>query len=129
VGDVVVNAPNDASCDNGQFCDGAETCDALLDCQAGSWVTCDDGVTCTEDACNLLSNQCEHAPDNDTCDDGNECTADRCDEVSGCANVPIVPCGPLVLPGPVASRWAMFLLAIAIVVVGVRAPRRVNLDR
>ena len=34
--DSIVNAPNDANCDNGLFCDGAETCDAALDCQAGT---------------------------------------------------------------------------------------------
>ena len=40
--DVVVNAPNDASCDNGQFCDGAETCDPTLDCQEGTAPTVGD---------------------------------------------------------------------------------------
>ena len=33
INDVVVNAPNDGLCDNGQFCDGSETCDAVNDCQ------------------------------------------------------------------------------------------------
>ena len=51
VGDVVVNAPNDGLCDNGQFCDGVETCDPLLDCQAGTdpcgGAACDEGTdTC-----------------------------------------------------------------------------------
>ena len=48
VNDVVVNAPNDGLCDNGEFCDGAETCDAVNDCQAGT-PPCDPATeTCDE---------------------------------------------------------------------------------
>ena len=36
VNDVIVNATNDANCDNNLFCDGAETCHATLDCQDGA---------------------------------------------------------------------------------------------
>jgi hypothetical protein len=47
--DVVVHAPNDTLCDNGQFCDGAETCDAVSDCQAGT-PPCDSATqSCNED--------------------------------------------------------------------------------
>ncbi|MFH2028763.1 MAG: glycoside hydrolase family 2 TIM barrel-domain containing protein, partial [Nanoarchaeota archaeon] len=35
VNDVIVNAANNANCDDGLFCNGAETCNALTDCQAG----------------------------------------------------------------------------------------------
>ncbi|MEM7354267.1 MAG: M36 family metallopeptidase, partial [Acidobacteriota bacterium] len=50
--DVVVNAPNDALCDDGAFCNGSETCDAVNDCQAGS-DPCGAGETCneTDDIC------------------------------------------------------------------------------
>ena len=36
VNDVIVNAVNDANCDNNLFCDGSETCHATLDCQDGA---------------------------------------------------------------------------------------------
>lgn len=39
-------APNDATCDDGQFCSGAETCSPLLGCQPGS-DPCG-GLTCDE---------------------------------------------------------------------------------
>jgi hypothetical protein len=91
--DVVVNAPNDANCDNGQFCDGAETCDALLDCQAGTPPPTDDGVACTDDSCDEVSDLVVNAPNDANCDDcqagipppiddGVACTDDSCDEVS-----------------------------------------------
>jgi hypothetical protein len=48
VNDVVVNAANDANCDNGDFCDGSETCDAINDCQVGT-PPCDPATeTCDE---------------------------------------------------------------------------------
>ena len=52
--DVIVNAANDANCDNGQFCDGAETCNAITDCQAGTPPATGDGVGCTDDSCDEI---------------------------------------------------------------------------
>ena len=111
--DACVNLPDHGACDNGTFCDGAEQCDATLGCQAGSPVDCDDGVTCTLDACDDSVDVCRHAAvdflcDNgsvcdgtETCDeqldcqpgvaldcgDGNICTDDACDDSTGCSNV------------------------------------------
>jgi hypothetical protein len=123
--DVIVSAPNDGNCDNGQFCDGSETCDAQLDCQTGTAPVTDDGVTCTDDSCDELADVVVNTANDAICDDGDHCTADSCDEVSGCANVAIDPCEPF--PVPTISPWGMFLLAIAIMLVG--APRRANRDR
>ena len=106
VNDVVVNTPNDASCDNGEFCDGAETCDATADCQDGP-VPCDPATeTCDEvgDVCEPIGCQSDAECDNgefcdgaETCDtgtgeclpgtpvnpdDGVSCTDDSCDEVN-----------------------------------------------
>jgi hypothetical protein len=129
-GGVPVHTPNDANCDNAQFCDGSETCDQLLDCQAGTPPPIDDGVTCTDDSCDEVNDVVVNAANDANCDDGNDCTADSCDEVSGCANVAIVPCEPQASPVPAVSPWGMFLLAIAIAIVGgVRAQRRVNRNR
>ena len=44
VNDVIVNATNDANCDNNLFCDGAETCHATLDCQDGADPVASDDV-------------------------------------------------------------------------------------
>ncbi len=125
----MVNAANDANCDNGLFCDGSETCDPALDCQAGSPPGIDDLVGCTDDSCDEVNDVVVNAANDANCDDGNDCTADSCDEVSGCANAPIVDCEPQAVPVPAVSPWGMFLLAIAIAVVGVRAPRRVSRNR
>ena len=50
---------NDADCDDGVFCNGAETCDAVNDCQAGVAPNCDDGVGCTDDSCNEVTDSCD----------------------------------------------------------------------
>ncbi len=57
VNDIVVNAPNDANCDNGLFCDGVETCDAANDCLAGV------------DPCAAINTSCDEVLDlcADTC--------------------------------------------------------------
>ncbi|MHC4090874.1 MAG: hypothetical protein ACYSVY_11470 [Planctomycetota bacterium] len=70
-----VYTPNDANCADALYCNGAETCDALLDCQAGTPVDCDDGVVCTDEACNETTETCDPSVPNDAnCDDGLYCT-------------------------------------------------------
>lgn len=49
------------SCDNGVVCDGAERCLAGT-CGSGPIAGLDDGNTCTEDTCNVLTDQVVHAP-------------------------------------------------------------------
>ncbi len=79
------NVANNASCDNGIFCDGAEICDAVFDCQAGTAVNCDDGVACTDDACNEGTNSCDNVANNANCDDGLFCNGvETCDAVNDC---------------------------------------------
>jgi hypothetical protein len=79
VNDVIVNAPNDANCDNGQFCDGSETCDPVNDCQAGTdpcpGQTCDE----SQDICTPPSEtNCFDGIDNDG-DGQTDCTDTDCD--------------------------------------------------
>ena len=85
VTDSCGNVTNDASCNNGLFCDGAETCDAVLDCQAGTPVNCDDGVSCTVDSCNEVTDSCDNLANDVSCDDGLFCNgAETCDAALDC---------------------------------------------
>ena len=79
VNDVVVNAVDDASCDDTFFCNGAETCDAVLDCQAGTPFDPDDGKSCTVDSCDEVNDGPLNIPDDLACDDGDSCSTDTCD--------------------------------------------------
>jgi hypothetical protein len=83
--DFIVNAPNDAHCDNGLFCDGAETCDPVDDCQAGSPPVTDDGVACTDDSCDEVNDLVVNAPNDANCDNGDFCDgAETCDPALDC---------------------------------------------
>jgi hypothetical protein len=85
VGDLCVNAPDDAACDDGQFCNGVETCDAVLDCQGGPSVDCGDGVGCTADSCNESTDSCDNTADDALCDDGVFCNGtETCDAGLDC---------------------------------------------
>ncbi len=96
-------------CINESYCDGEESCNLDSGCVAGTSIDCDDGVSCTIDACDEETQSCTHEPDDAlcdngllcdgvevcdvqegcqspapiACDDGVECTVDRCDEDSG----------------------------------------------
>lgn len=91
--DACGHTPSHAVCDNGLYCDGQETCDALLDCQAGTAVDCSDGVGCTGDVCNELTNGCDHVPSDALCSDGVYCNgAEVCDSLLGCQTGTPVDC-------------------------------------
>ncbi len=79
---------NDANCDDGLYCNGAETCDALLGCQAGTAVTCDDGVGCTDDSCNESTDSCDYIANDANCpDNGLFCDGtEYCDAVTDCSS-------------------------------------------
>jgi cysteine-rich repeat protein len=116
VGDVVVNTPNHALCDDTLFCTGVETCHVTLDCQAGTNVDCDDVVSCTVDVCNETTDQCDNMPDDAVCNDANVCTEDVCDAALDCQNDPIVGCS---LPVPTSTDWTR--LALALILLGAGA--------
>ena len=102
----------DTLCDDGVFCNGSEVFLGGV-CQPGVF-PCDDGVPCTDDSCDELSDICSNITNDancddgqfcngaelcdaaldcqagsDPCDDGITCTDDSCDEVlDTCANAP-----------------------------------------
>ncbi|MEE8310866.1 MAG: malectin domain-containing carbohydrate-binding protein [Candidatus Binatia bacterium] len=83
--DTIVNAPADASCNDGLFCNGVETCDPANDCTAGTPPIADDGVTCTDDFCDEALAAIVNTPNDTTCDDGDVCTGiETCDAVADC---------------------------------------------
>ncbi len=85
LGDGCLNVPNDGLCDDGQFCTGTETCDVVNGCQAGTAPDCDDEVTCTDDSCDELDDECLNIPNDGLCGDDEFCNgAETCDAVNGC---------------------------------------------
>ena len=82
--------PDDTRCLDGLFCNGEERCDIAVGCVHGTSVELNDGIDCTEDACNEGDDTAdnlgwvEHLPNDGLCDDDSFCTADRCDEAVGC---------------------------------------------
>jgi len=106
----------DPDCDDGDACNGAETCNTATGaCVAGTPPVCDDGNTCTADACDPVAG-CASTPvadgtscsDGDacngaetcqagtctagaspSCDDGDPCTADSCDMAGGCVHTDV----------------------------------------
>jgi len=83
--DACENVADQVFCDNGVFCDGVEFCDPVLDCQAGTPEGCDDGVGCTVDSCNGVTDACQNLPDDGLCDDGLFCDGvERCDAALDC---------------------------------------------
>lgn len=68
----------DEECSDGIYCNGAEVCRSGA-CEPGEPVRCDDGVDCTEDACE--GDGCAFIPRTDRCTLGSE---PRCDPTNGC---------------------------------------------
>jgi hypothetical protein len=71
------------ACPDGDLCNGNETCVAGT-CTPGTPLACNDGSSCTTDACSPAVG-CIFT---DTCDDGDPCTTDTCDAVAGCTHAP-----------------------------------------
>ena len=89
--DTILHTPNNAFCpDNGDFCDGAPTCDPLngdptTGCTAGTAPDVDDGMPCTDDACDEASNTITHTPNDGFCGgNGQWCDGESiCDPLNG----------------------------------------------
>jgi hypothetical protein len=75
---------SNSECDDGLFCNGAETCVAGV-CQPGTPVDCGDGVGCTDDSCDEVSDSCVNTPNDSLCDDGLFCNGSEiCDPGLDC---------------------------------------------
>jgi hypothetical protein len=84
LGEVGPQCYNNEDCDDGHWCNGAETCVDDL-CQAGTPVDCADTVTCTDDSCNEILDQCDHLANDAYCLDTLFCNGDEwCDTSLDC---------------------------------------------
>ncbi len=91
-----------ADCDDHRGCNGAESCSARdRRCVKGAAVVCNDGDSCTTDACLEPTATCAFTPL--SCDDGDPCTLDSCRPGVGCY-ASVSPGGGLGTPAQVAGR-------------------------
>jgi len=127
VGDVVVNSANASLCDDGLFCNGSESCNVALGCEAGTSVSVDDGVVCTDDSCDEVNDLLVHFADPAACDDGDPCTAEACDAITGCSSSPIPGCG--VVAVPMSSPGAVVVLILGLIAIGARGATRQHARR
>jgi len=87
------STPNNLFCEDGVFCNGTEACDPADGCQAGTPIDCDDGVACTVDACDQMTDVCTSNAYDSLCDDGLYCNGlEYCDPELGCQVTIIVDC-------------------------------------
>ena len=71
--------------DDGLFCNGLEICNVVEGCSTIDVPICDDGVSCTTDACSEDLDECTTTPVNVTCNDGVFCNGEEiCDVAAGC---------------------------------------------
>ena len=82
---AVTHTPQDALCSDGKYCDGVERCDPVVGCTEGPAPTGDDGVSCTQAACDESKDAVIHVPVDALCDDGKACSGkETCDAALGC---------------------------------------------
>jgi|GEM_PF-3003553 len=97
--DSCTNTPVDVVCDNGLWCDGSEFCDAALGCQSGTPPYEDDGVGCTDEACDEQRDKIIHLANDENCDNGLWCDgAETCHAKQGCKPGRPVDCSANDLP-------------------------------
>jgi hypothetical protein len=91
VADACLHEAKNTLCDDGVFCNGVEACVPFAGCVAGAPPACDDGLDCTADHCDALTDVCAHIEQDVACNDGMLCNGvERCDAVFGCqAGVPL----------------------------------------
>ncbi|MDI1434647.1 hypothetical protein [Polyangium sorediatum] len=80
--DACVHVLEDAPCDDGLSCNGKETC-GLTGCIAGNPILCNDGLSCTSDACSEAFDGCIFTPMDAACNDGLLCNGKETCSPSG----------------------------------------------
>ncbi|MGD2110002.1 MAG: dockerin type I domain-containing protein [Phycisphaerae bacterium] len=119
--------PNDANdCADLVFCNGVEHCVSGV-CEPGTPPSCDDGVACTLDSCDVVTDACRFDPQDTVCDDGAYCNGvEACDVDLGCV-AGDEPCGPGLICDedadrcvegaiPAVSTWGLAALLLCFLV-------------
>jgi hypothetical protein len=89
---VCSHTPNDKACNDDTYCNGAESCNPTMGaagtgCTVGSGSPCDDGISCTADACNEAMDTCDHTPKDTLCSNGVGCDGEEtCNPTLGCVS-------------------------------------------
>lgn len=82
----------DAECDDGWTCT-ADACELGRCTHVTRDTACDDGVACTSERCDAVLG-CVYEASDAACDDGIPCTTNTCDRLMGCVSVPVhATCG------------------------------------
>lgn len=82
-GDCTAGTP--LVCNDGAFCNGVESCESQLGCQPGTPPPLDDGIACTVDTCDEITDSVVHVPDDGACANGAFCDGDEvCTAGVGC---------------------------------------------
>ena len=82
----------DADCDDGDPCNGAEECAPGLGCMAGVSPLEDDGLACTDAACDPETGVISQVPHDQLCEAEGLCGEGVCDLDQGCITVSITDC-------------------------------------
>jgi hypothetical protein len=84
----------DQPCSDSLWCNGDETCTAHGVCGASDQArSCDDGIACTLDQCDEISDSCTNQPRNSACSDEQFCTGvELCISDQGCVAGPPPNC-------------------------------------
>ena len=84
------HSANSADCSDNNACTVKDGCKDSV-CVAGPAPNCDDGIVCTDDACDANAG-CTHGANNKTCDDGNTCTKGDVCASGACKPGPALKC-------------------------------------
>jgi cysteine-rich repeat protein len=89
---LIVTDTDGNSCDDGLFCTVSETCSAGY-CSVSEPRDIDDGIACTIDSCDEISDSVVNQPMHSLCDDGLHCNGyETCDSQQGCMAGTAVDC-------------------------------------
>ncbi len=88
-----VHTIDNSVCDDGTFCNGSELCSPTLGCRAGTPPSCDDGISCTDDACDSGMDACVSMGVDSRCDDMAYCNGtESCVVGVGCSAGTAINC-------------------------------------
>ncbi|HIA03507.1 MAG TPA: hypothetical protein EYN06_06180 [Myxococcales bacterium] len=93
---TVTHTAINSACDDGNFCNGTEQCHMVDGCTSGAAVSVNDGIACTVDLCDEITDTITHIATDDLCDDGLFCNGvETCNSAKGCEGATQLPVPPV----------------------------------